>query len=264
VSTAQDQYEGFAGRYDLFHGEFDRYTAEEAAFFRELSARHQVRTVLDCACGTGRHLHLFHSLGREVVGSDISAPMLAQARKNLASRDLEIPLHRVDYRELPRHFDRKFDVVVCLSSSILHMPDDEQVLRALCSMREVLREGGLLVLSQGTTDRQWKEKPRFILAANTRDFSRLFVIDYLGAGARYNILDIHHSEELDELQTWSIEYPRMLLKDDQEELLRAAGFEMITFYGSYQFEPYDKASSQLLIAVAHNGERIDGHSEEQR
>lgn len=261
---AQDQYEGFAGRYDLFHGEFDQHTSDEAAFFRALFARHQVQTVLDCACGTGRHLHLFHSLGLEVVGSDLSASMLAQARKNLVARELEIPLHRVDYRELPRRFDREFDAVVCLSSSILHMPDDEQVLRAFRSMRAILREGGILILTQGTTDRQWKEKPRFILAANTRDFSRLFVIDYLGPGARYNILDIHHGEERSELQTWSIEYPRMLLKDDQERLLGAAGFERIHFYGSYQFEPYDKASSHLLIAVAHSGEPIDGRSEEPR
>jgi glycine/sarcosine N-methyltransferase len=257
---SSDDYEGFAERYDLFYGSFGQHSPAEAAFFQELFAENNVRTVLDCACGTGRHLHLFHSHRLEVVGSDISASMLAQARKNLAGRDLEIPLHRVDYRELPQHFERRFDAVVCLSSSMLHMPDDEQVLRALRSMRGVLGEGGTLVLTQGTTDRQWEEKPRFVLAANTRDFSRLFVIDYLGAGARYNILDIHHSEERDELQTWSIEYPRMLLKDDQEELLKAAGFEMIHFYGSYQFEPYDKAASQLLIAVAYNGERIDGHS----
>lgn len=261
---AQDQYEGFAERYDLFHGKFDEHTSEEAAFFRALFARYQVRTVLDCACGTGRHLPLFCSFGLEVAGSDISASMLAQARKNLADRELEIPLHRVDYRDLPRHFDPEFDAVVCLSSSILHMPDDEQVLRAFRSMRGVLREGGLLILTQGTTDKQWKEKPRFILAVKTKDFSRLFVIDYLGAGARYNILDIYQGEERDELQTWSIEYPRMLLKDDQERLLRAANFEWMHFYGSYKFEPYDKASSQLLIAVAHKGEPIDGHSEEPR
>jgi glycine/sarcosine N-methyltransferase len=260
----QDLYGGIAERYDLFHGEFGQHNPKEVEFYRQLFAQQGVQTVLDCACGTGRHLHLFHSLGQEVVGSDISASMLAQARKNLAARDLQIPLHRVDYRDLPQHFHRRFDAVVCLSSSILHMPDDDQVLRALRSMRGVLREGGLLVLTQGTTDRQWTEKPRFILAVNTRDFSRLFVIDYVGAGARYNVLDIHHNEEIDELQTWSIEYPRMLLKDDQEELLKAAGFEMINFYGSYRFEPYDKASSERLIAVAHNGAHIDGHSQEVR
>jgi SAM-dependent methyltransferase len=246
-------YDGIAERYDLFHGEFGQHDPEELAFFRELCARYEVQTVLDCACGTGRHLHLFHSLGCEVAGSDLSASMLAQARRNLAACELEIPLQQVDYRELPQHFARPFDAVVCLSSSLLHMPDDEQVLRALGSMRSVLRAGGILVLTQGTSDRQWQEKPRFLLAADTAEFSRLFVIDYLGSGARYNIIDILHGEGAGDLKVWSVEYPRILLRDDQDRLLSAADFGPVDFCGSYQFEPYDKEKSQRLIAVAHRG-----------
>ena len=248
----RDPYAGFAERYDLFHGEFGQHNPTEVGFFAELFARHQVETVLDCACGTGRHLHLFHSLGYQVTGSDLSPSMLEQARVNLAGLGLGIPLSQADYRELPQHYDRTFDAVVCLSSSILHMPDDEQALRALRSMRDVLRPSGILVLTQGTTDRQWREKPRFLVATNTPDFTRLFVIDYEGVGARYNILDLYHTEERNELQTWSVTYPRILLRDDQERLLIAAGFARVDFYGSFEFEPYDKETSRQLIAVAQN------------
>lgn len=247
----QDPYESFAGRYDLFYDEFDHPDADELEFFRQLFARQKVQRVLDCACGTGRHLHLFHSLGCQVAGSDLSPSMLAQARKNLAAHGLNLPLHQADYRELPQLFEQPFDAVVCLSSSILHMPDDEQVLRAFRSMRDVLRQEGILVLTQGTTDRQWQEKPRFILAVNTNEFSRLFAIDYLGRGARYNILDIFHGEEKKEFKVWCVEYPRMLLRDDQDRLLGEAGFRAVEFYGSYQFAPYDKEKSHRLIAVAH-------------
>jgi glycine/sarcosine N-methyltransferase len=253
----QDPYAGFAERYDLFHGGFGQHNPEEASFFAELFARHQVQTVLDCACGTGRHLHLFHSLGYHVSGSDLSPSMLEQARMNLAGCGLEIPLSQVDYRELPQHYDQTFDAVVCLSSSILHMPDDEQALCALRSMRDVLRPHGILVLTQGTTDRQWREKPRFLVATNTSDFTRLFVIDYEAEGARYNILDLHHSAERNELQTWSVTYPRILLRDDQERLLIAAGFATVAFYGSFHFEPYDKGSSRWLIAVAQHLAKAD-------
>ena len=248
----QDLYAGFAARYDLFYGEFGHPAEQEREFFRQLFARQQVKRVLDCACGTGRHLYLFHSLGCQVMGSDLSPSMLAQARKNLDAHGLQVPLHQVDYRELAQRFEQPLDAVVCLSSSILHMPDDEQVLRAFRSMRAVLRSGGILVLTQGTTDRQWQEKPRFILAVNTSDFSRLFAIDYLDQGALYHILDLFHSTERDELKVWSIEYPRIILRDDQERLLRAAGLHTIEFYGSYQFAPYDKERSQRLIAVAHD------------
>lgn len=249
--TLHDPYEGLADRYDLFYGGLGQYSADMVEFYRSLLEQHHVRQVLDCACGTGRHLPLFQTLGCEVTGSDLSASMLAQARKNLAGLGLQVPLHRVDYRELPQHFAIEFGAVLCLSSSILHMPDEAGVLCAFESMRAVLRRGGLLILTQGTTDRQWQEKPRFLLAVNDRVFTRLVAIDYFGPGARYNIVDIHHSDEMQGLQVWSIEYPRIYLRDDYEQLLAAAGFNSVDFYGSYRFEPYDRQSSQQLIVVAH-------------
>jgi glycine/sarcosine N-methyltransferase len=256
MGSSCDPYESFAERYDLFDGAFGIYPPVLVDFYRELLARYQVHRVLDCACGTGKHLPLFCTLGCEVVGSDLSPAMLAQARKNLAGLGIEIPLHRVDYRELPQHFAHPFDAVTCLSSSILHMPDEAQVLRAFESMRGVLRPGGILVLTQGTSDRQWREKPRFIPAVNEPDFTRLFVIDYAGEGATYHILDIHHSDEVRDFRVWSITYPRMILRDDQERLLKAAGFATVTCYGNYRFQPYDTQTSQRLIVVAQKGGEV--------
>ena len=245
-----DLYEGIADRYDLFHGEFGKHAPEIVSFFRQLFEANQVEGVLDCACGTGNDLTLFHSLGCEVAGSDISEAMLAQAERNLAQCGLNIPLLKLDYRQLPDHFDRQFDAVMCLSSSIFHMPTEAEVVRAFESMRGVLRPGGILVLTQGTTDRQWQEKPRFILAVNDRDLSRLFVIDYAGQGATYHVLDIVHTEEERDFKEWSTEYPRVFLRDDLEKLLKAGGFERVDFYGGYGYEPYDKEASARLIAVA--------------
>lgn len=45
-------------------------------------------------------------------------------------------------------------------------------------------------------------------------------------------------------------YEQVYLRDDQERLLQAAGFASVAFYGGYRFEPYDKQTSHLLIAVA--------------
>ena len=74
--------------------------------------------------------------------------------------------------------------------------------------------------------------------------------DYLGAGARYNVVDIYRGGGGEELEVWSIEYAQVLLHDDQDRLLRAAGFSPVEFFGSYRFKPYDKKKSRVLIAVA--------------
>lgn len=245
----RDLYQDFAERYDLAFGQFGTHDPTAVEFYRRLFAANAVRTVLDCACGTGRHLALFHSLGCEVLGSDVSESMLAQARVNLTKCGMEVPLCQADYRDLPRHFRRQFDAVVCLGS-IGYMPSEAEYLRAVGSMGHVLRPGGILVLTAIPTDRQWQEKPRFVLSANTRDLSRVFVIDYFERTARYTILDIFHSEQANDLKVWSAEL-YVFLRDDQERLLKAAGYHTMNFYGAFDFVPYDKGASDSLIAVAH-------------
>jgi len=248
--VVNDIYEGFAERYDLFFGRLGEHAPVVTEFFQKLFTENGVHSVLDCACGTGRDLLLFHSLGYEVFGSDISEAMLAQAQKNLAESGVRLPLLKVDYRELPQYFNRQFDAVVCLSTSIGEMPNETEVLRAFKSMRQVLREGGILVLMQGTTDRQWNEKRRFIPMVVNKDFSRICVIDYFDWGARYNILDMFHSEEVTDFKVWSLDYTQLLLKDDQDRLLRKSGFHAVDFFGTYHFDPYDKRVSDRLITVA--------------
>ncbi len=246
-----DEYRDFADRYDLFYKEFEKHDAKVTNFYKKLFNENQVKSVLDCACGTGHDLILFESLGCNVVGSDISEPMLAQAKQNLIRYGLSMPLVQLDYRDLHQNFFKKFDAVVCLSSSIFHMPDDREVLKAFNSMYQVLRDGGILILTQGTTDKQWKEKPRFILAVNEKDFSRLFVIDYINKEAKYNVLDIFHGKSKSELKAWSVRYKNILLKDDYKRLLKESGFKKINFFGNYNFEIYNKKKSNLLITVAY-------------
>jgi glycine/sarcosine N-methyltransferase len=248
---SKDKYQDFAERYDLFHGKFGEYKPVYRTFLQRLFVENKIHSVLDCACGTGHDLYLLYSLGCEVVGSDISESMLARARKNLKSMDIKIPLHKIDYRLLHKTMKRKFDAVVCLSSSILHMSDKKEVIKAFLSIRRILRDNGLVVLTQGTTDKQWKQKPRFIMASSDREFSRLFVIDYLERGARYNVIDIWHNRPKPDMKVWHVDYDQILLKDDYAKLLQLAGFGKIRFYGSYKFEPYSKKDSDVLIAVAH-------------
>jgi ubiquinone/menaquinone biosynthesis C-methylase UbiE len=244
-----DLYGDFADRYDLAPGKLDDFDPQMVAFFQQIFSENHVQSVLDCACGTGRHLLLFHDLGCEIWGSDVSEAMLAQARKNTAQLGGDVLLQQADYRDLPQHFHRSFDAVVCLGS-IGYMPDEEQFLRAFRSMYDVLRQGGILVLTVIPTDKQWKEKPRFRLAINTPDITRLFVMDYYERSVSYHILDIFHSREANQLKVWSAELT-VLLKGGQERLLKAAGFQDVDFYGAFDSDPYDRENSDLLIAVAY-------------
>ena len=65
-----DEYKILAEIYDILNPKEDIYL--QRPFFEELVKKHSVLKILDCACGTGIHLSLFHEMGIECFGSDIS------------------------------------------------------------------------------------------------------------------------------------------------------------------------------------------------
>ena len=81
------------------------------------------RSLLDVACGTGKHLeHLQHHY--RVAGVDISPAMLDVARRRLPG----VPLHVGDMVDF--ELGRTFDVVTCLES-LEFTSDPKQIVREL-------------------------------------------------------------------------------------------------------------------------------------
>jgi ubiquinone/menaquinone biosynthesis C-methylase UbiE len=244
-----DPYADFAERYDLLFGNFAEHDPTRVAFFGSLFEKAGVHKVLDCACGTGRDLQMLHDDGYEMCGSDISAAMLSTARVNLTSCDVTVPLTRADFRAPPFR-DNQFDAVLCLTTSLPHLLDEREVLVALRSVRALLRDGGVLVLTQGLTDKLLKERPRFIPETNTPEFSRVFAFDYFEQTIHIHILDLFHEEDRQEFRVGLFEY-LIILQDDYERLLTEAGYRDVEYYGNFSLDAYDKERSDQLIVVAH-------------
>lgn len=242
-SMKQDPYEGFAERYDWM--EQENPTRQE--FFRSLFSKHGVKRVLDCACGTGRDLLMFRSMGLEVFGSDLSDSMLALARRN--TEEAGVLIRKVDYCALPENYDIEFDAVVCLTNSINEPLDDADTMRALRSMKAVLRTGGIFVFDQGQTDASMRNPPAFAPILNNRDFTRFFTMKYAGDIQTVNIFDFIHTEGTSDFQHSSVRI-RIRLLDSWLQILRRAGFEEIEFLGDWDSTAYDRNSSRRLIAVA--------------
>lgn len=239
----RDPYEGFAERYDWMKPD----NPARQKFFSQLFARHKIGKVLDCACGTGPDLLMFRSMGVETFGSDLSDAMLSVARRNIG--DANVPIRKVDYRELPENYDKEFDAVVCLSNSINEPLEDAETLRALRSMRAVLRAGGILVFDQGQTDASMRNPPDFVPILNNRDFTRLFTMKYADDVQTVNIFDFIHTKGACDFRHSSVRI-RIRLLDSWRQVLCDAGFMEVEFFGDWDSTLYDKNSSRRLIAVA--------------
>ncbi len=213
----QDPYHNFADRYDWMVLE----SPSRTAFFKNRFRTHRTARLLDCACGTGRDLKMFADFGLNVEGSDLSPAMLERARKTLSDAGLTVPLHQIDFRRLHDHFPDRFDAVVCLTSALIEVIDDTDALEALQSMRRVLKPGGILIFDQGLSDAMIQEKPKVDPILNTRDQSRLFVMNYEPAVMTIRICDFIHTDADCNLHTFTVRL-RIRLLDDWKRLLDPA------------------------------------------
>jgi SAM-dependent methyltransferase len=93
---------------------------------------------LDAGCGTGFQSALLDGLGWATHGVDVSAGLLAVARRRLPG----VALARASHEALP-YPDARFDAVVCCGSTLSFVDDPD---RALAELGRVLRPGGRLLL----------------------------------------------------------------------------------------------------------------------
>jgi SAM-dependent methyltransferase len=106
------------------------------------------RSLLDVACGTGRHLELLQA-DFDAAGVDLDEGLLAVARERLPS----VPLHVADMRTL--ELGRRFDVVTCLFSAIGHLHDLDDLDAAIAAMASHLEPGGLLIVEPWLEPHVW-------------------------------------------------------------------------------------------------------------
>jgi SAM-dependent methyltransferase len=134
-------FKASADFYDAIYGAFKDYAAESAAVARFLRAANpSCVTVLDVGCGTGEHARYLAAAGFLVDGLDVEPAFVRIAReKHPEGRFFEADMS--DFR-LPQ----RYDVVMCLFSSIGYLRTVDRVSRAFACFRQHLLEGGLVVV----------------------------------------------------------------------------------------------------------------------
>jgi SAM-dependent methyltransferase len=134
-------FDASAEFYDTIYGAFKDYDAEATKIANLLRAIDpKYKTVLDVACGTGEHARLLTQAGFSVDGVDINADFVRIARrKNQAGHFVEADMSEFELA-------RRYDVVMCLFSSIGYLRTLDRVASALSRFRNHLRPGGTVIV----------------------------------------------------------------------------------------------------------------------
>ena len=199
-------------------------------------------TMLDIACGKGRHSKALFDAGFDVTGIDLS-PASIDAASNMKTNGLQFFCH--DMRETFRQ--NYFDYAFNFFTSFGYFNTDQEHQLAINAMSNNLKEGGTLVLDYlnvGIVDKDVEE------ATETRidefDFHIKKWQDHLFLYKGIKVMETVAHQELGVFE----ERVRKYSLQDFRGFMQNAGLNIVTTFGNYQLEAYEPERSDRLIIVA--------------
>ena len=233
---------------------WEKRLAAEWPFYRELFREHRVSSILDCACGTGRHAILFAKNGLSVTGIDIDSERIKLAHENAVGAGVDVRFETAAFSELNRLCPSpQFDAVICVGNSLSQLPGLHAVEEAIRSMAAVCRPAGMLVLHvlnyRSLLKKEMVAQPLRVVGGEGH--RELFQKIFLPRTHQVEIVTVHVREGIN---GWSSEVARgMLLPIDAaclEKLVIRAGFSRVVMRGDYSGAPFDGEASWDLILTA--------------
>jgi SAM-dependent methyltransferase len=250
-NDASEFYDGFADKYDVMVSD-ERY-GKVLPFFTRIFGKNHVRSVLDCSCGTGKHVLRLSKAGYEVVGSDFSKEMIRKARQNSKALGTDADFVQADFKELSKAFERNFDCVICWGNSLGHELEERGVLSALRSMRSVLTEGGVLLVQIRNLPK-WVTEGRRILPVHYHREPNgdrkvfIYFVDFYRTRARFNVVSLLEFEGKPRFEVDSVSY-RIISAKRLKGMALQAGFRNLEVYGNIELARFDNRRSEDIIVV---------------
>ena len=155
-------YDDLAAYYHLIFENWDASIERQAGVLGPLieaaCGRNPAR-ILDAACGIGTQAIGLAMRGHAVTGSDLSEAAVARARSEAAVRNLTIPFHSADLRDLSAVPSGPFDAVLIADNALAHLPSEDDVRQAAASAARQLDRGGILLATIRDYDVLARERP---------------------------------------------------------------------------------------------------------
>ena len=160
--TSNDYYNYFATKYKLILPDYEKMIQTQGDVLSKIFinyAKIKVKKVLDCTCGIGVQTISLAKQNYKVCGSDISQKELEVAKMESKKRKLDIKYYVADCQDLQSVFIEKFDAIISIDSALPHLLTKDNFYRALNSIYNQLKKGGVFLASFRDYKKMLEEKP---------------------------------------------------------------------------------------------------------
>jgi SAM-dependent methyltransferase len=157
-------FSGSTDLYDKIYTKLKNYQNEAekvSGWIKKL--RPNAKSLLDVACGTGEH-DRFLSVDYRVDGIDVNADFIQIAKRKNAGGQYNVA-DMIDF-----NLGKRYDVVVCLFSSIGYVQTIQSLQKAIASFARHLNDGGIMIVEPWFTPDTWN---RGVLHMMTVDENQL-------------------------------------------------------------------------------------------
>lgn len=223
---------------------WDTRLESEIKFFEKLLKDNDVKTALDCACGTGMHVIALNEVGFNVSGSDIDRQMIQQANQNAKTKKISAQFKVSDFRNLSKTYSKTFDAVLCIGNSLSHILNNKDLQKSLDQMYKVLNKNGVLIIHLRNYQKMLKEKQRFF-SYRSNDEIFFYVWDY---EPKHVVNVINYDLKNNKIESCSFDY-NPIVKTKITELLKKSGFKKLQFFSDNNFKKFDLKEDNDLIIV---------------
>lgn len=217
---------------DIRDSSWVEQTAQEVDFVVEALELRSGERVLDLACGFGRHALELARRGHRVVGVDITAEYVEEARRRAREEWLDARFLRADLREVS--FRDEFDVVLNLADGAIgYLENDEENIKIFNVIASALRPRGKHLMGVCNAAHAAAHFPRRHWEMGSRSIS-LAEFEWDGAASRmrYTAYTLPYGRELTPPEG-TVSSIRLYTLEELREILRSRGMEIQAAYGAY-------------------------------
>ena len=222
--------------YDLLYSK--RNTEEASNFIDSLLEKLNIEsqsTLLDLACGKGRHSVYLNKKGFDVTGLDLSERSIAYAGQ-FQNETLKFLIG-----DMRVSLDLKFNLILNLFTSFGYFDSDLENLKVFKAVKAMLHTDGTFILDYLNGDKIPKDLDcSEITTLSNVEFN---VSKKVVNGYVIKQIKIKEGNTVHEF----IEKVRLYCFHDFKKMFNASGFRIVEAYGDYNLSPFNEQTSDRII-----------------
>lgn len=199
-------------------------------------------SVLDIACGAGRHSFLFAAEGFKVTAFDLSKKLLGFARKRSRELNLNVDFLCSDVRTL--ELSAQFDLIINLFTSFGYFNSDQENFLVFDKVKKLLYKDGVFVFDYFNSE----YIRRNIVACTTDSLNGKTMIQKRSIKGNRVVKEI----TINDSKTENVFFESVCLYNKEQilEELQSRDFSIAGLYGDYSGNQFDPLTSPRLIIFA--------------